>query len=150
MIALQTIRNSTDQIRQSCRDRGVEAPIDLIIDLDIERNPILNKVEQMRAARNTAGKAIGTAETEKERQILIAEQRQVSGELDELEKKLNNLETQISTLLLDSNKQSACIFSNKFCLVKSDGGSFSNFSAITPTDFTLSTNCFTLCISYFC
>ena len=101
MIALQTIRNSADQVRQSCRNRGVEAPIDLIIDLDIERNPILNKVEQMRAARNTAGKAIGTAETEKERQILIAEQRQVSGELDELEKKLNNLETQISTLLLE-------------------------------------------------
>ena len=89
MIALQTIRNSTDQVRQSCRDRGVEAPIDLIIDLDIERNPILNKVEQMRAARNTAGKAIGTAETEKERQILIAEQRQVSGELDELEKDIS-------------------------------------------------------------
>ena len=101
MIALQTIRNSAEQIRQSCRERGVEAPIDLILDLDIERNPILNRVEEMRAVRNSAGRAIGSAETEEERQTLISEQRQVSGELDELEKKLNDLETQISTLLLE-------------------------------------------------
>ena len=101
MIALQIIRNNVDQIRQSCLERGVEAPIDLILNLDTERNPILNKVEQMRASRNIAGKAIGTAETEKERQLLIAEQREVSGELDELEKQLNNLETQIHTLLLE-------------------------------------------------
>ncbi|MBG92378.1 MAG: serine--tRNA ligase [Chloroflexi bacterium] len=101
MIALQTIRNNTDQVKQSCLERGIEAPIDLILDLDVERNPILNKVEQMRAARNAAGKAIGSAKTDEERQSLIAEQRQVSGELDELEKKLNNLDTQISTLLLE-------------------------------------------------
>ena len=101
MIALQKIRNNAEQIRQSCRERGVEAPIDMILDLDIERNPILNRVEEMRAARNSAGRAIGSAETEKERQTLISEQRQVSGELDELEKKLNDLETQISTLLLE-------------------------------------------------
>ena len=101
MIALQAIRNNAEQIRQSCRERGVEAPIDMILDLDIERNPILNRVEEMRAARNSAGRAIGSAETEKERQTLISEQRQVSGELDELEKKLNDLETQISTLLLE-------------------------------------------------
>ena len=101
MIALQAIRNNAEQIRQSCRERGVEAPIDMILDLDIERNPILNRVEEMRAVRNSAGRAIGSAETEEERQTLISEQRQVSGELDELEKKLNDLETQISTLLLE-------------------------------------------------
>ena len=36
----------------------------MILDLDIERNPILNRVEEMRAARNSAGRAIGSAETE--------------------------------------------------------------------------------------
>jgi seryl-tRNA synthetase len=101
MLSLQTIRDRTDEVRQACTDRKSDAPIDRILELDSERRPLLGDVEGMRADRNVAGKAIGVARDDSERQELITAQRSVAGKLDELEARLGEIDTELNTLLLE-------------------------------------------------
>jgi seryl-tRNA synthetase len=101
MLSLQTIRERSDEIREACAKRESDAPIDRILELDSERRPLLGDVERMRADRNQAGKAIGAAKDDAERQELIATQRAVAGELDELEARLGEIDTELNALLLE-------------------------------------------------
>ena len=100
MLSLSTLRERTDEVRQSCADRGVDVALDRILELDGERRALLADVERMRADRNRAGKLIGAAEEDAERQRLIEEQRALAGTLDGLEQRLRASEEELDGLLL--------------------------------------------------
>jgi len=101
VLSLQTIREHTDEVRNAVNQRHTEAPIEQIIELDAERSPLLTEVETMRADRNRAGKLIGAAKDSAERQRLIDEQRSVASKLDDLEKRLTDLDSALNKLLLE-------------------------------------------------
>ena len=101
MLSLQTIRERADEVRTASVQRGSDAPVDRILELDGERSPLLTEVETMRADRRRAGKAIGAAGDEDERQRLIEEQRAVAGQLDELEARLAAIDAELSERLLE-------------------------------------------------
>ena len=101
MLSLQTIRERTDEVRTGASQRGTDAPVDRILELDEERSPLLTEVETMRADRNRAGKAIGAAKDQDERQRLIDEQRAVAGKLDQLEARLAAIDIELNALLLE-------------------------------------------------
>ena len=101
MLSLQTVRDRADEIRQACAQRGTDAPVDQIIELDSSRRPLLTEVETLRADRNRASKAIGAAKDQDERQQLIDAQRAVASNLDGLEAQLRTIEEELSTLLLE-------------------------------------------------
>lgn len=101
MLPLQTVRERADEIRTATAQRGAEAPIDRILELDGERAPLLTEVETMRADRNRAGKAIGAASDADERQRLIDEQRAVAGKLDDLEARLAEIDAELNERLLE-------------------------------------------------
>ncbi|MDA0353792.1 MAG: serine--tRNA ligase [Chloroflexi bacterium] len=101
MLSLQTIRERTDEVRAACAQRGTDAPVDRIVELDDERRPLLGEVEAMRADRNRASKAIGAAKDADERQRLIEEQRSVSSNLDALEERLRAVDEELNGLLLE-------------------------------------------------
>jgi len=101
MLTIQTFRDRADEIRTATAQRGTEAPVDRIVELDAERSPLLTEVETMRADRNRAGKAIGAARDADERQRLIDEQRAVAGKLDELEAKLTEIDDELNERLLE-------------------------------------------------
>src|SRR5690606_10951979 len=90
----------TDEVRRALELRQTDAPIDRILELDEQRRALLVEVEQMRADRNKAGKAIGSAKDADERQRLIEEQRGVAGRLDELEARLRETDVELDDLLL--------------------------------------------------
>ena len=100
MLSIQTLRERTDEVRQALADRGTEAPLDRILELDAERRGLLQDVETLRAERNAASKLIGGAKDAEERQRLIEEQRAQSGRLDELEVRLRGVEGELDPLLL--------------------------------------------------
>ena len=101
MLSMQTLRERSDEVRQSCVDRQTEAPIDEILELDGRNRALLAELEQMRAERNQAGKLIGAARDDADRQRLIEQQRAVAGTLDQLEEQQRKIDTRIQTLLLD-------------------------------------------------
>ena len=101
MLSLQTLREETDRVRESCALRGVDVSIDRVLELDDERRAVLADVERMRADRNQAGKLIGAAKDDEERQRLIDAQRAVADELDALEERLHETQSALDELLLE-------------------------------------------------
>ena len=101
MLSLQTLRERADEVRRCCAARGMDVPLDRILELDDQRRSLLADVERMRAGRNRAGKEIGATKDAEERQRLIEEQRAISGDLDALEGRLRDAEAELDPLLLD-------------------------------------------------
>ena len=101
MLSIRTIRERTAEVRRSCARRGLEAPIDAILDLDRRRRELLAEVEGLRAARNRAGKAIGAARDPEQRERLIAEQRQGAERIDDLGACVREREAELRGLLLE-------------------------------------------------
>ena len=101
MIGIKTIREQTSRVREALKARNMTAPIDEILESDVKRRALLVEVENGRAERKEAGKAIGKAKNESERTELIAKQRSGADQLDELESQLKNIDLLLNQLLLE-------------------------------------------------
>ena len=101
MIGIKTIREQTSRVREALKARNMTAPIDEILESDVKRRALLVEVENGRAERKEAGKAIGKAKNESERTELIAKQRSGADQLDELESQLKNIDLLLNQLLLN-------------------------------------------------
>ncbi|MDE2988103.1 MAG: serine--tRNA ligase [Chloroflexota bacterium] len=99
MISAQMIREDAETIRRSLARRRAEAPLDEAIEADERRRGVLVELEELRAARNNAGRAIGQAKDNDERQQLIAAQRESAARIDELEEQLRAVESSMNALL---------------------------------------------------
>ena len=93
------IREHPEVIRRSLERRHAEAPVDEAIEVDGQRRSVLIELEELRAARNTAGRAIGKAKDNEKRQRLIASQRESASRIDVLEEQLRELEASLNSLL---------------------------------------------------
>ena len=100
MLSIQTIRERTDEVRQSLANRHSDAPLEAILAADEMRRSVLADVERMRHERNDAGKRIGAAKDAAERQQLIDAQRAVADDLDRYEGILRDAERELESLLL--------------------------------------------------
>ncbi len=99
MISAQMVREHPEVIRRSLERRRASAPLDEAIGVDEQRRAVLVELEELRAARNVAGRQIGKAKDQEERQRLIAAQRQSASRIDELEEQLRALEASLNGLL---------------------------------------------------
>jgi seryl-tRNA synthetase len=101
MLSMRAIREHTDELRDVFARRGVDAPLDQIVELDRGRRELLSEVETMRADRNQAGKQIGATRDPQQRQRLIDEQRAVADRLDALEQRLREREAELRAFELE-------------------------------------------------
>ena len=92
MLPVQLFRDDVHLVRRALDLRHTEAPVDRVIELDEQRRTVLVELERLRAQRNEAGKAIGKAKDEAERQSLIDGQRTVADRLDELEQQQRTID----------------------------------------------------------
>lgn len=98
MLDLNVIREQPDFVKQKMRDLFDEealARIDLILDLDNKRRDLIAKVEEMRAEKNTASKAIGISRDAAERQKKIDDMKRLNAHLDKNEAALKEIEAQL-------------------------------------------------------
>ena len=100
MLAIQVLRERTDEVRRALANRRSDAPLDAALDADGRRRALLTEVERMRKERNDASKAIGAAKDAAERQRLIEAQRAVASDLDAREAELREVETALDGFLL--------------------------------------------------
>ena len=101
MLSIQLIREHPDEVQRMLELRQAEAPLARALALDEQRRALLGEVEQLKALRNTAGKAIGRATDEAERARLIAEQREAAGRIDDLDARLREGEAELEEALAE-------------------------------------------------
>ena len=99
MIDIQLIRKEPDTVRAAMRRLGAEAPIDRILQLDVDRRDLLQRVEGLRQQRNKTSEQIGRMEVGADRQASIGRMRGVNAEIEVLEQRLRMLETELETAL---------------------------------------------------
>lgn len=99
MIPLPFLRDHPDAVRRSLDLRGADAPLDQTLALDAQRRALLLQVEQLKADRNKASKAIGATKDPAERDRLIADQRGLGDRIDTLDDQLRTLDSQLRDLL---------------------------------------------------
>ena len=99
MISAQQIRERPEEVQRSLERRRTEAPLEQAIAQEQHWREILAELEQLRASRNEAGRRIGRAKDNDERQALIAEQRASAERIDALEAALRDAEAALNETL---------------------------------------------------
>ena len=101
MLSAQYIRENLERVRRDMATRGVEPPIDAILELDGRRRALIGEVEGLRAERNTASKAIGQTQDAEERTQRIEAARAIGEKLDGLEDELREAEAALQEALYE-------------------------------------------------
>lgn len=92
MLDINLIRTNPDLVRASMKSRRVDAPIDRVLDLDAQRRSLLTQVEQLKAQRNAASKAIAGIKDPAEKQAKIAEQKGLGDQIGALDEQVRTVE----------------------------------------------------------
>jgi len=99
LLDLKFIREAPDVVRDGARKKRIECDVDRILELDAERRPLSQSIDELRAQQKNAGKEIAQA-TAETRPALLEAQKQLKEELKSLEEKLGGLSEELDTLLL--------------------------------------------------
>lgn len=100
MLSLQFIRDHQDVVRESLSKRNDEAPLDQILELDAERRRLLSQLESMRAEQNRASGEIARVKDKSTVSGRIAEMRELSQRIKEIEPSVKEIDERLSQLLL--------------------------------------------------
>ena len=96
MIDLRLLRDNPDVVRKAYARRGGVDALDRVMELDEGYRKKLREVEDLRAEQNRASKAIGQASPE-ERPAAIAQAKEMSDRLKELEPDLEQLDAELQS-----------------------------------------------------
>lgn len=101
MLDIRLIREQPDLVKEGLRRRGEDpAQIDQVLELDSQRRTLLFEVEQLKAEKNAASKAIGKTKDPAEREQRIAEMRAKGDRIPELDKQGAEVEAALTQLML--------------------------------------------------
>lgn len=101
MLSSQFIRENIDRVKHDLRLRGVEAPIDQIVQTDKDFRVLLTTVEEKRAHRKSISKEISGKLEASDREQRIQKARQLGEELSGQEKNLRELEKKLTEMLYE-------------------------------------------------
>ncbi|MGB9699674.1 MAG: serine--tRNA ligase [Thermodesulfobacteriota bacterium] len=102
MLDLKFVREHLSEVKERIGKRGLPIDWDLFVNLDKERREILQEVEQLRARRNQVSDLIARKKKNKEDSTVeIAEMREVSARIKELETALEAKEEALRQLLME-------------------------------------------------
>lgn len=101
MLDIQIIRDNPDEVKERLSRRGVELPIDQILDLDASRRSLLTEVESLKAQRNKVSKEIGRMKEQDERGARIDEMRELGTRIDELDKEVTQVEASLHAVMIE-------------------------------------------------
>ncbi len=102
MLDIKLIREQPDFVRDNCIKKNVDpTAIDRIITLDVERRAIIQKVEDLKAQRNTASMEVARRKKAGEDAgSLIEEMRIVGDQIKELDNTLRTVDEEINSLMM--------------------------------------------------
>lgn len=92
MLDLKYIRENAETVKENCVNRGVEADVDLLVELADRRSALITELNELRQNQNEAAKNIGRERDEEKRQKLIEESRAAKDEAPKKESELHEVE----------------------------------------------------------
>ncbi|MBL9124057.1 MAG: serine--tRNA ligase [Planctomycetaceae bacterium] len=98
MLDRKYILEHAAEVKENCRQRGVEVDVDRFVALEHERRAKQTEVEQLQRSANEVAKSIGKAANEAEREARKAEGRKLRDETTALQKQLDDLSGEIDRL----------------------------------------------------
>ncbi len=102
MLDIKLIRKEPELLKKVLRDRGVEADVDALLELDRQRREKLVEVEELKAERNRASEEIGKLKTKGEdNPELIAKMKQISSSIKGQDSEIKEIESKIAPLMLE-------------------------------------------------
>ena len=101
MLDIQLIRDKPDEVKENLARRGVEQPIDHILELDSQRRSLLTEVEMLKAERNKVSKEIGKMKDKDERDSRIEEMRELGARIDELDTEVSQVEASLYAVMIE-------------------------------------------------
>ena len=101
MINPRLIRENPEFLRKAWGRRGLEAPVDRLVELDESRRTSISVVESAKAAKNAASAEVGTLKREgKDASVAIASIKSRGDELADAETRLAAAEKELEDILL--------------------------------------------------
>jgi seryl-tRNA synthetase len=101
LLDLKLIRKSPDLVREAMAKRGVEVPLDELLELDTQRRSLLTGLEEKKAQRNAVSERIGhMRKAKQDADELIKEMKELSDEIKQGDDELRNLDQRIQDILL--------------------------------------------------
>ncbi|MFY9616413.1 MAG: serine--tRNA ligase [Candidatus Dormiibacterota bacterium] len=108
MLALSFIRENPELVKKAALDKGMEAPVDRVLELDAENRRLIQEVEKRAAEQNALSKRIGPAIAEAKKAGKgaadvpeMAEAERLKAEIKRLEAQRTEIERELSGLLLE-------------------------------------------------
>lgn len=102
MLDIRLIREQTDYVKQQLARFGINGEVvDSVLAFDERRRALVREVEELKARRNAASKAISTLKDGDERAARIAEMRAVGDRIAALDKELARVEEEQRLAMLD-------------------------------------------------
>ena len=99
MLDRKLIVASPDLVKQNCRDRGVPADIDRIVELETLRTQKLQATQELNRQANEVSQSVGKAKSDAERQERVALGRSLREQKDTAQREHDELEQQIIELM---------------------------------------------------
>jgi len=99
VLDLQLIRDHPEQVRASLARRGIEPPLQPILELDSRRRSLLTQAETLKAERNRVSKEIGRLKDAAERQARIEEMRKVGQQIEALDVQVRQADEALAAAL---------------------------------------------------
>ncbi|MDP9325487.1 MAG: serine--tRNA ligase [Candidatus Dormibacteraeota bacterium] len=108
MLALSFIRENAELVKKAAHDKGMDAPVDRILELDAENRRLIQQTEKRAAEQNALSKRIGPAIAEAKKAGKgvegvpeMAEAERLKTEIKQLEAQRAEIERELNALLLE-------------------------------------------------
>jgi len=99
MLDIKFIRENPEKVKKSCQNKGVDADIDRLLEIDGQRKQTLLAIEDMRAKKNIASREISQSKDKNQREKLILEMKELDENNDNLKEKMKGLEEELYGLI---------------------------------------------------
>ena len=100
MLDIHLIRTKPDWVKAEIAKLHTQAPIDQILALDSRRRELLQETEQLKETRNRVSKEIGMMKDPEDRQVKIAEMREVADRVKDLDQKIRKVDDGLREVML--------------------------------------------------
>lgn len=99
MLDIRFIRQNPDKVKAGCKAKQIKVDIDFLLEVDKKRREILQALDDMRAQKNKASKAIPQIKNEKEKRKIILEMRELDRNSDRLTNSFKKLDEEFNNLM---------------------------------------------------
>jgi seryl-tRNA synthetase len=100
MVDIRMIRENPEEYGRRIATRGIEVPVQRILELDETRRSLITEVERIKAERNAGSKQVGKTKDPEERQRLITEMQGLGDRIAELDEHVRQAESELDEILL--------------------------------------------------